>query len=74
MKRYAVAHINFWNHELTIKFVWAISVRDAILVYYAEEKDADILTWITTLPNDLSDIKVEFFNCDQMIDVVEVSY
>ena len=71
MKLFAVAYISFFDSELTTEIVVAKTIKDAILDH-SKIKGDGVISWIKGMPEDIFDIKHEFFNVDSMIDVVEI--
>lgn len=65
MKRWAVSHINFFDHDLTTIIVHAENW------FAAMNKHEGIKSF--ELPDtDLDAAKAEAFNCDMMVNVVEI--
>ena len=68
MKKFAVGYINFFDNELIIEIIKAEDWFSA-LSNHSKFKDNKMY-----LPNtSLEDAKVEAFNCDSMIDVIEIN-
>lgn len=69
MKRYAVSHINWFDHDLTTVIVEADSVREALLqhpeIAAMEAPDGSI-------PEDLDEAKEWAFDQDAMIHAEEI--
>ena len=66
MKRYAVAHISYFDNELTIVIVEADSISKAIAMHPAVG-DYDIPENAT-----LEQLKIMFFNGDAAIDCIAI--
>lgn len=65
MKRWAVSCINFYDHDLTTIIVKAESWFEALMQHESVKG--------TKLPDtDLDAAKEEAFNCDCMIEVIEI--
>jgi len=71
MKKYAVGYINFSDNELTIEIVEAPNIYEAVKKHSQLQEDS-LQKWISEMPQELQDIKEEFFNGDAMIDVKEI--
>ena len=68
MKKYAVCYINFFDNKLIIEIIEAEDWFNA-LSNHSKFKDDEMY-----LPNtSLEDAKIEAFNCDSMIDVIEIN-
>ena len=68
MKRWAVGYINFYDNDLVIEIVEAADWRAALC---AHSKLADMAEIVLNCA-DLEAAKVEAFDQDSMIDVVEI--
>ena len=69
MSKFAVAHIDFFDNDLIIEIVEANDWFDAIW-HHSKMQLEDNEPW---LPNtSLEDAKNKAFNCDRMIDVIEL--
>ena len=68
MKKFAVGYIDFFDNELIIEIIEAEDWFSA-LSNHSKFKEDEIY-----LPNtSLKDAKNEAFNCDSMIDVIEIN-
>lgn len=67
MKRYAVSHINWFDHDLTTVIVEADSVREAL------RQHPQIAAMGDPIPEDLDEAKEWAFDQDAMIHAEEIS-
>jgi len=72
MKTFAVAHVCLFDNILTIDLINADSILAAIKKH-GKLQDEENQKWLDDCPFEgQDDIKEYFFDCDQMIDVIEV--
>lgn len=70
MNKFAVGYINFFDNDLIIEIIEANNWFDAIWHHSKMILTKDEKPW---LPNtSLEKLKGEAFNCDMMIDVIEI--
>lgn len=71
--KYAVAAMNFYDNELTIKVVHADNWKDAVLQHlqYAPTEDTPE-DEKPQFPDDIEDAKAFAFDMDSMFDVIEL--
>ena len=70
---YAVAAMNFFDNELTIKVVNADNWKDAVLQHPQYKAPNDTPEdEKTQFPDNIEDAKEEAFNMDSMFDVIEL--
>ena len=70
--KYAVAAMNFYDNELTIKVVHAENWKDAVLQhpqYKVSDEEVDEEVYF---PDNIEDAKGEAFNMDSMFDVIKL--
>lgn len=75
MKKYAVAHINFYDNILTIEFVEASNWQEALFLAFPFSYDVDSFARNPAITTDIASIekaKQEVFSCDQLFDVKEL--
>lgn len=73
MKAYAVAHMCLFNNVLKTEILLAENARSAIFGHSKMvSDDPHLLQWLNKMPEAMENIKTYFFDCDQMIDVVEL--
>lgn len=76
MKKFAVAHINFFDNDLKIDVVSAPDWKEALITTQLSsckpEYKADVEEWLNDLPDDIEEAKGYFFNCDQLFEVYEL--
>lgn len=72
MNRYVVVYMNFFDNELKSEIIEAESPKQAIAAHSCIRDYDETLEWLMEMPDDLESIKDDFFNSDQLIDVVEV--
>lgn len=70
MKKFAVGFISFFDNELNIEVVYADDWRDALS--YHSHIDAEFWKFLCNDTNSLKDAKIKAFNCDCMIDIIEI--
>ena len=69
MKKFAVGYMNYFDYELIIEIIEAENWQDA-LWQHSKLKEDD---WNKErFGNTLNEAKIEAFNCDMLIDVVEI--
>lgn len=68
MKKYAVAHLNFFDNDLRIKIVEALDWREALI------KAFHVMEWVKGAYDwGLEDAKAQAFGQDVLFDVVEIT-
>lgn len=74
MKKFAVAYISFFENDVIIDFVEAEDWKSAIFKHkkFTEVEDPNMQEWIDNMPNDLEELKTEFFNGEIGVDVKEI--
>ncbi len=69
MKRYCVAYMDYFNNDITQKFILAESERDAMINLLRENGfDTDHFT-VDMLAEDIQQLA---FNCDSLVSAIEV--
>ena len=69
MKRYAVAHMDFFNNDLKIAIVEANGEVEAI-IKGMKSIDEDLGAWVAGLAHfSVEELKQSFFNVDRLVDV-----
>lgn len=74
--KYAVGVMNFFDNELVVEIVEALSVKEALCKHSFIFKNSDEKTldnWINGMPDSLDKIKEDFMNADWLVDVVEIN-
>lgn len=67
MKKFVVGCINFFDNDLIMEVIEAIDWKDALNQHSSLKGNEDII-W----PDSLKSAKIEAFNMDMMIDVIEI--
>lgn len=71
LKRWACSYIDWYDNELTTKIVMAANWLDAFKLAYPT-RYANITSSDESAPETLDQAKTNAFNCDSMVNVVEV--
>ena len=72
MKRWVVSYINWMEYNLTSAIVYAPDWFSAVRMH-PELQGQDNAEWLDAMATkDIESIKVEFFDCDSMIECVEI--
>lgn len=73
--KFAVAHADCMDNDITIEIIVADSLKQAIMKHSAFNKStskSDYDEWFEEMPNELEDIKEFFFNGEILIGATEI--
>lgn len=79
-KNFVVSIIDFHSNEMTIHKVvadsWKLALsggcKDRDVQLNAQESEEGYIDWIMSLPDDMEEAKMEFFDGDMMFAIIEI--